>query len=153
MVVSTESVRHDAGKLRMSSLLEVLEQYWYSSTGQPLCIYGDLAYPIRVQLQLPYRGARLSNDEQFFNASMSTVRTAVELGFGDITSYFAFLDFKRNLKIGLSPVCALLRNAITCLYGFSTGSYFDVQPPTLEEYFQVCRNLQFILRSASKEIK
>ena len=45
----------------------------------------------------------------------------MEWVFGDITSYFAFLDFKKNLKVGLSPVgkmyavCALLRNAITCL--------------------------------------
>ena len=129
--------------LRMSGLLEALEQYSYSSTDQPLCIYGDLAYPMRVHLQVPYQGARLSNDQQSFNASMSTVRTAVEWVFGDITSYFAFLDFKKNLKIGLSPigkmyaVCALLRNAVTCLYGSSTGSYFDVQPPTLQEYFQV----------------
>ena len=139
----TEGVRHDAGMLRMSGLLEALEQYSYSSTNHPLCIYGDLAYPMRVHLQVPYQGARLSNDEQSFNASMSTVRTAVEWVFGDITSYFAFLDFKKNLKVGLSPVgkmyavCALLRNAITCLYGSSTGSYFDVQPPTLHEYFQV----------------
>ena len=74
---------------------------------------------------------------------MSTVIIAVEWVFGDITSYFAFLDFKENLKIGLSPigkmyaVCALLRNAVTRLYGSSTGLYFDVQPPTLQEYFQV----------------
>ena len=127
----------------MSGLLEALEQYSYSSTDQPLCIYGDLAYPMRVHLKVPHQGARLSNDQQSFNASMSTVRTAVEWVFGDITSYFAFLDFKKNLKIGLSPigkmyaVCALLRNAATFLYGSSTGSYFDVQPPTLQEYFQV----------------
>ena len=44
----------------------------------------------------------------------------MEWVFGDILSYFAFLDFKKNLKIGLSPigtmysVCGLLRNAITC---------------------------------------
>lgn len=142
-VVFTEGVRHDAGMLRMSGLLEALEQYSYSPTDQPLCLYGDLAYPMRVHLQVPYQGARLTNNEQSFNASMSTVRTAVEWVFGDITSYFAFLDFKKNLKIGLSPVgkmyavCALLRNAITCLYGSSTSSYFDVQPPTLQEYFEV----------------
>ena len=118
-------------------------QYLYSSTDHPLCIYGDLAYPVRVHLQVPYQGARLSNDEQSFNASMSTVMTAVEWVFGDITSHFAFLDFKKNLKIGLNPigkmcaVCALLRNTVTCLYGSSTSSYFDIQSPTLQEYFQV----------------
>ena len=92
----TEGVRHDAGMLRMSGLLEALQQYSYSSTNQPLCIYGDLANPMRVHLQAPYQGARLSNDEQSFNTSTSTVRTALEWVFGDIASYFAFLDFKRT---------------------------------------------------------
>ena len=73
---------------------------------------------------------------------MSSVRVDVEWVFGDITNYFKFLDFKNNLKIGLSAVgkmysvCALLRNALTCLYGSTTSSYFQVEPPTLQEYFQ-----------------
>ena len=82
-------------------------------------------------------------DQEEFNSSMSKVREAVEWVFSDIVTYFAFLDFKKNLKIGLSPVgvmysvCALLRNARTCLYGSTTSTYFDVQPPTLDDYFQV----------------
>ena len=74
---------------------------------------------------------------------MSDVRSAVEWVFGDILSYFAFLDFKKNLKIGLSligtmySVCGLLRNAITCFYGSATSDYFDLQPPTIQEYFQI----------------
>ena len=91
----------------MSGLLEALEQYSYSSTDQPLCTYGDLAHPMRVHLPVLHRGARLSNDEQSFNTSMGTVRTALEWVFGDITSYFAFFDFKKNLKIGPSPVCKM----------------------------------------------
>ena len=69
--------------------------------------------PMRVHLQVPYQGAQLK-DDQSFNTSMSTVRTAVEWVFADITSYFSFLNFRKNLKIGLSPigkmyaVCALL---------------------------------------------
>ena len=62
--------------------------------------------------------------------------------FGDIINSFKFLDYKKNLKIGLSSVgkmyivCALLRNALTCLYGNQTSEFFDLEPPTLEEYFQ-----------------
>lgn len=108
--------------------------------------------PMKVHLQVLYQGAQLK-DEQSFNTSMSTVRTAVEWVFGDITSYFAFLNFRKNLKIGLSPigkmyaVCALLWNAVTCLYGSSTGSYFDVQPPTLQEYFQVWKTFKLLKRT------
>ena len=58
-----------------------------------------------------------------YNKSMSEVRTSVECIFGDIINYFKFLDFKRNLKIALSQVgkmyvvCAILQNALTCMYG------------------------------------
>ena len=73
---------------------------------------------------------------------MSTVRAAVEWVLGDISTYFALLDLKKNLKIGLSPVgklysiSALLRNALTCLYGNTTSTFFVLDPPNIEEYFQ-----------------
>ena len=60
--------------------------------------------PLRAHLQSPYRGGHLSDAEKAFNSSMSAVRVAVEWGFNDISSYFSFLDFKKNLKMGLSPV-------------------------------------------------
>ena len=65
-----------------------------------------------------------------FNDSMSNVRTSVEWLFGDIVEYFKFMDFKKVLKIGLRSigklyvVCALLRNALTCIYGNSTSKFF-----------------------------
>jgi hypothetical protein len=39
-----------------------------------------------------------------YNRSMSSVRVSVEWIFGDIINYFKFMDFKNNLKIGLSQV-------------------------------------------------
>ena len=66
---------------------------------------------------------------------------SVEWVFGDIVSYFKVIDFKKNLQIGLSSggkiysVCALLRNALTCLHGSSTSTFFNVQPPELSDYF------------------
>lgn len=32
-------------------------------------------------------------------------------------------------------VCTSLHNARCCLYGSATSKYFEVQPPTLQEYF------------------
>ena len=78
---------------------------------------------------------------QAYNAAMSGVRTSVEWLFGDIINYFKFLDFKKNLKIQLSSVgkmyvrCAILRNVLTCLYGNQTLELFEMEPPTLQEYF------------------
>ena len=76
-----------------------------------------------------------------YNTVMSTVRSSVEWLFGDIVNYFKFLDLKKNLKLGLSSigkmyiVSALLQNALTCLYGINTSTFFDLDPPSLEEYF------------------
>ena len=124
-----------------SNFLTALEHNAVSPTGQQMCIYGDLAYPLRINLMAPFRGAALTAQMEALNDSMSNVRTWVEWLFGDIVEYFKFMDFKKNLKIGLSSigklyvVCALLRNALTCLYGNSTSSFFELDPPTLEEYF------------------
>ena len=127
--------------LAESRLLQSLEVADFSTTGQPMCLYGDPAYPLRVHLQAPFRGVNLTNQMKMFNTNMSATRVSVEWLFGDIINYFKFLDFKKNLKIGLSSigkmyiVAALLRNALTCMYGNQTAEYFGLQPPSLQEYF------------------
>ena len=138
-----EGRRHDSGILAMSGLLNQLEQHSFTPDGQPLCIYGDPAYPQRVFLQCPFaRRPDLTVQEQAFSQSMSRVRASVEWVFGDIVNYFKFTDFKKDLKIGLSAVgktyvvCSLLRNALTCLYGNNTSAFFNLQPLALEEYFR-----------------
>ena len=139
-----EGRRHDSALLAMSGLLNQLQERSFSPNGQALCIYGDPAYPHRVHLQLPFgRRPGLTPEEEAFNQSMSSVRVSVEWVFGDILNYFKFVDFKKNLKIGLSAVgkiytvSALLRNAMTCLHGNSTSTFFDVNPPTINNYFAV----------------
>ena len=127
--------------LAMSGLYPRLQQSSVDTNGRPLCVYGDVAYPLRPQLQAPFRNPILTQDQKNFNTSMSQVRTSVEWLFGDITSWFAFIDFKKNLKIGLSSVgkmylvCALLKNARTCLYGSTTTEYFQIDPPVITDYF------------------
>ncbi|KAL7388729.1 hypothetical protein ABVT39_019630 [Epinephelus coioides] len=106
-----------------SNLLSVLEEHAVSPGGQRMCVYEDPAYPLRVHLQAPFRHGQLTPQMQAFNKGMNEVRVSVEWIFGDIANYFKFMDFKKNLKIELSSVgklyvvSALLRNALTCLYG------------------------------------
>ena len=137
-----EGRRHDSGMLVESALLGDLQRHSFSPVGQPLCVYGDPAYPLNIHLQGPFKGARITPLQNEYNSAMSSVRTSVEWVFGDIINYFAFMDFKKNLKIRLSAVgkmymvCALLTNARTCLYQSVTSAYFGLDPPTLEAYFQ-----------------
>ena len=138
-----EGKRHDCAMLRESNLLNELSRFSFSQAGNPLFIYGDAAYPLRLHLQGPFRrGIQLTPNESAYNTAMSNVRIAVEWVFGDMKNYFAFLDFKKKLKIGLSAVgkmyttCALLHNARTCLYGNITCKQFEIDPPQLNAYFQ-----------------
>ncbi|XP_066928677.1 uncharacterized protein [Clytia hemisphaerica] len=136
-----EGRRHDCALLNASGLLQDLQNFSNDAAGNPLCIYGDPAYPIRAHLISPFQGAQLNNNQKAFNTSMSTCRISVEWVFNDIVNYFKFMDFKKNLKVGLSPigkmyiVCALLHNARSCFYPNNTSKYFDVLPPTVESYF------------------
>ena len=135
-----EGKRHDSTMLHESGLLNDLRPVVFYN-GQPLCLYGDPAYALGVHLQAPYRGNHLAPQMELYNKSMSEVRVAVEMSFGTISNYFKFIDFKKEMKVNLSPVgkiyfvCALLENAQTCLYGNQVSAMFDIDPPTLNDYF------------------
>ena len=79
-----------------SNLLTCLEQHAFSPDGQPMCLYGDPAYPLRVHLQAPSRKVVLTAKMEEFNKSMSNVRESVEWTFGQITRSFKSLYFKSN---------------------------------------------------------
>ena len=137
-----EGKKHDSGMLADSNLLQQLQQRSYDTNGRVLCIYGDPAYPLRLHLQAPFRNPVLTQPQKDFNKSMSQVRISVEWIFGDIIKWFAFMDFKKNLKVALTAVgkmyivCALLANARTCMYGNTTATFFQLPPPNIEDYFQ-----------------
>ena len=102
-----EGARHDAGMLKDSGLLQTLEREAYSPRGDVLCLYGDPAYPLRPHLMAPYRIGEVpvfTADMEAFNSAMSSARASVEWLFDDISNSFKFLDFKKNLKLGLSAV-------------------------------------------------
>ena len=80
--------------LAESSLLQELENQAFSPRGEPMCVYGDPAYPLRLHLQAPFREVQLTPEMVAYNKSMSRVRVAVEWIFGDIVNYFKFMDFK-----------------------------------------------------------
>ena len=129
-----EGKRHDSTMLHESGLLNDLRRVPFHNR-QPLCLYGDPAYPLGVHLQAPFKGNNLTPQMELYNKSMSEVRVAVEMLFGNISNYFKFIDFKRQMKVNLSPlgknyfVRALLENAQTCLYGNQVSQMFEIDPP------------------------
>jgi hypothetical protein len=69
-----------------------------------------------------------------FNKAMSTVRAvSVEWMFGNITKYFSFVDFKRQMKVNLSAIGKIyivwLHYSRMLIYVSQT---FQLQPPTID---------------------
>ena len=64
----------------------------------------SLSSQVTASMTIYERRAPLTDEQQAFNQSMSQVRVSVEWIFGDIVDYFKFIDYKKNLKIGLSSV-------------------------------------------------
>ncbi|XP_065292311.1 uncharacterized protein [Dermacentor albipictus] len=129
--------RHDAGILKKTALYQNLEKV---AQGHEYVIYGDPAYPLRPLLLKPFGGASLQPYEAHFNKRMSTVRQAVEWGFGKVAADFAFVDFHKNQKMTLQrvgrmyKVATLLSNCRTCMYGSQVSRYFGIAPPSFREY-------------------
>ena len=126
-----------------------------------LYLYGDPVYAPSFGILGPYRaGGRrsLTAQEQATNIKMSSYRIVIEWGFANILNQFTSVEWKRNQKIGLSPIAVnyvvsvLLYNCQTCLRGrnqisdqFGNG----IPPPSLETYL-ACKialllNSSFIL--------
>ena len=58
--------------LAESSLLQDLENQAFSPTSEPMCVYGDPAYPLRLHLQAPFREVQLTPEMVAYNKSMSS---------------------------------------------------------------------------------
>ena len=93
-----EGRRHDAGMLKESGLLNILQRRAVTPTGDILCIYGDPAYPLRPHLMGPYRDNPLTPQMRAFNKAMSEVRVSVEWLFSDIAESFKFIDYKKKIS-------------------------------------------------------
>ena len=102
-------------------------------------MFGDAAYPVASHVTRGALPARATLAEQHHNLAMSRARISVEWGFGGVVSTWAFVDMRRNQKLGLSPlgnvyvVAILLQNFRTCCNGNQTSEYFGL-PPQLEDY-------------------
>lgn len=109
-------------------------------TGEILAIYGDAAFPFLKHLWTGFRGINLSSEQTEFNKVMSRGRIAIEWQFGHTSTLFAYVDFKKQQKSLLQRVGhayligTILANCHICLYGGAHSKYFDIDPPSLEEY-------------------
>ncbi len=88
------------------------------------------------------RAGLLNANERRQNQVMSGLRIAVEWSYGEALNQFQFVGYFRNnhllthKNVKFYPLIALLlRNAQVCLRGANATQYFDLEPPSLEQYF------------------
>lgn len=137
---SVNGRRHDRHVLAKSRLLTKLQQKFRRFQNPPY-MYSDTGYPLKKFLITPFKGA-INMRQRFVNKEMSKLRVSVEWGFGKVVQLFPFVDFKKNLKLlnqqvpNYYKVSVILTNCHTCLYGSQVSSYFQCDPPELEDYLR-----------------
>lgn len=136
-----EGRRHDITLLYESKLIDYMEEHPDLFDGY--AIYGDPAYGVRKFIVSGFKKAGLSSCEKLFNSKMSSVREAVEWKFKELKTLWAFIDFKKSLRIRLSPVgkyvaISMLLSNCHCCYnqGNQISLYFALAPPSLASYLQ-----------------
>jgi hypothetical protein len=112
----------------------------------PYCLYGDSIYPINNHIIRKHEDVVIDDNEQrrlerqAENDAMAAGRITIEWINADIKTKFAFIDYKKCLRIRNSHcketifTAIFLTNCWKCLNGCNTSQYFDEQPPTLENY-------------------
>ncbi|KAH9161366.1 hypothetical protein AeNC1_018918 [Aphanomyces euteiches] len=134
-----EGRRHDTTLLRHSNLLSYFEENIEVFEG--FMIYGDPAYGLSKWIMVGYKGNNIDDQKAAFNRFMSQSRQSVEWYFGRMKTLWANIMFKLQQKVLLSPVgkfvcvAMCLTNLHCCIYrGNQISSYFNCDPPSLEEY-------------------
>ena len=89
---------------------------------------------------VPFSGSNLTPGQRAINTTMSKSCVTFEWYFREIKRYWAFVDFKRMMKLKESAVgmlyiaVVLLTNARNCLHVNAISQYFHCAPLALEEY-------------------
>jgi hypothetical protein len=84
---------------------------------------------------------RINSIRQIFeNMTLSACRQMIEWDNGDIVTLWAYLDFKKNLKIRGQYIREafltglVLRNLYTTMNGNTSCDYFNIAPPSFALY-------------------
>ena len=72
----------------------------FPAAGNPVCVYGDPAHPLRIHLQAPYCQGHLTQQMEDYNKAMSEVQVSMKWFFEDIINSFKFLnlDYRKKSK-------------------------------------------------------
>ena len=70
-------------------------------------------------------------NQQAYNARMSGVRQAVEWTFGEVCTLWAYVDMRRQQKLGLQPVGLFCSQLSRLSRGNQTADHFNLAPTAI----------------------
>jgi hypothetical protein len=102
-------------------------------------ILGDSAYPNNDVMVSIYKGRHLPEHAEAFNSIMCPIRACVEWGYDKIVRYWAFVVFKKQMKIQWVPVEAMWHIAVFLTNALVQkeviiSKYFNSPPPSMEHF-------------------
>jgi DDE superfamily endonuclease len=134
------SVRqNDLTVLRLSTVVERFAACQQGNERQYI-IYGDSIYPTRSHLTSRHPRLGITDEEKRENRCMSSLREAIEWEYADISRLWGYTAFTGSLKMLKAPVtkifiaATILKNAHVTVNGCEASIYFNMQPPSLEEW-------------------
>ena len=136
MVWRDSVMRHELERIMVERTAEGRHRYK---------LYADKIYQNNALITAAYNvrnnPAGLTQWQIELNRLMSDIRVAVEWSFGKVVERNKFVSFGKSMKIQGSPVskyyhvAILLANSHTCMYGCQHTRYFNILPPSIEEYY------------------
>jgi hypothetical protein len=110
-------------------------------------MFGDNIFLPKSHLDVKHGGEpyMLTDRQLQENFARPRARVSIEWNYGSTSSLFRYVSHTANNKVcgGGSNIAlayftaVLLKNCHVCLYHSETSNFFDIAPPTLEEYMQV----------------
>jgi len=141
-VSDASSLRHNDLFMWHESDMEAKLQDFFENEldGRHYATYGDSAYAVLNDAHVTYRAEVEVVNEGNFNKHLSSCRESIEWNYGSLKTLFKGIDYSKKLRIrhiqveSMVMAAFLMRNAHVTMYGCQTSAYFEVVPPTFEEW-------------------
>lgn len=133
--------RTDAFMVKQSGIAGMIDQYCWDEEGKQYFVYADAGYTSDPFILAPHSQPLPHTVQSYINYKWAKERVCAEWNFGRVVNLFQTLDFFRMQKVLRSrvglwyPVCVLLTNCETAMYGNQTTyNHPDLEPPGLDNY-------------------
>ena len=113
--------------------MQIDEDFKYS-------VYGDSAFHWNEFLKCRHDAPQLTQQQILENKGMSSCRESIEWDYGNLKRYWSYMGNKNVLRMKNMPIAEyflsamILYNALVSMHGNAATLYFNLNPPTFEDW-------------------